>query len=127
MNTIRVLLVDDHTLFRSGIRSLLDLDGKRVAVLAGSVQQDALLQMVAGFSLNVTPLPEKDYAAAFAAVVDGRAAAVVTNRFFGVRNAQKYGLEDTAIIFSPAQLFFAAPRTGDPERLAAIDRHLVAF
>lgn len=111
----------------SGIRSLLDLDGKRVAVLAGSVQQDALLQMVAGFSLNVTPLPEEDYAAAFAAVVDGRAAAVVTNRFFGVRNAQKYGLEDTAIIFSPAQLFFAAPRTGDPERLAAIDRHLVAF
>ncbi|HEX5803632.1 MAG TPA: transporter substrate-binding domain-containing protein [Azospira sp.] len=110
-----------------GIRSLLDLNGRRVAVLEGSVQQNALRQMLAGFSLDAELVPAADFAAAFAAVAGGRADAVVTNRFFGVRNAAKYDLEDTAIIFSPSQLFFAAPRHGDPALLAAIDRQLVAF
>jgi len=111
----------------SGIRSLLDLDGKRVAVLDGSVQQETLRQMLAGFSLSATPVVAKDLASAFAAVAEGHADAVVTNRFFGVRNAQRYGLEDTAIIFSPSQLYFAAPHGTDPAILAAIDLHLRAF
>lgn len=109
----------------SGIRSLLDLDGKRIAILDGSVQEESLRQMLAGFSINATPLPQPDYDAAFKAVAESRADAVITNRFFGVRNAQTYGLEDTAIIFSPSRLFFAAPQTADPAVLAAIDRHLV--
>lgn len=111
----------------SGLRSMLDLEGKRVAVLAGSVQERQFEQMAASFSLVVEWIPLQDYDAAFAAVEQGRADAVVTNRFFGVRNAPRYGLEDTAIIFSPSKLYFAAPREGRPELLRAIDRHLIAF
>ena len=111
----------------AGLRSILDLEGKRVAVLAGSVQERQFEQMAASFSLVVEWAPQPDFDAAFAAVAQGRADAVVTNRFFGVRNALRYGLEDTAIIFSPSKLYFAAPRGGRPEVLQAIDRHLVAF
>lgn len=111
----------------SGLRTMLDLEGKRVAVLAGSVQERQFAQMAASFSLVVEWVSEPDYDAAFQAVVRGRADAVVTNRFFGVRNATRYGLEDTAIIFSPSRLFFAAPRTGHEALLAALDRHLIAF
>lgn len=111
----------------SGLRSMLDLEGKRVAVLSGSVQEDQFEQMAASFSLVVEWVPQPDYDAAFAAVAQGRADAVVTNRFFGVRNATRYGLEDTAIIFSPSKLFFAAPLQSDPALLQTLDRHLRAY
>ncbi|MDY0105837.1 MAG: transporter substrate-binding domain-containing protein, partial [Giesbergeria sp.] len=111
----------------SGLRSMLDLEGKRVAVLSGSVQEDQFEQMAASFSLVVEWVPQPDYDAAFAAVAQGRADAVVTNRFFGVRNAARYGLEDTAIIFSPSRLYIAAPRAGREVLLQAIDRRMVEF
>ncbi len=111
----------------SGLRSMLDLEGKRVAVLSGSVQERQFEQMAASFSLVVEWVPQPDYDAAFAAVAQGHADAVITNRFFGVRNATRYGLEDTAIIFSPSRLFFAAPPVGREALLQAIDRHILEF
>jgi PAS domain S-box-containing protein len=111
----------------SGIRSLLDLDGKQVAVLEGSTQQDFFSHMVAGFGLSVTLQAQPDFAAAFRAVAEGRADAVVTNRFYGVRHAAAAGLEDTAILFNPSRLHFAAPKQGNPALLTAIDTHLAAF
>ncbi|MBK9574420.1 MAG: transporter substrate-binding domain-containing protein [Rhodoferax sp.] len=110
-----------------GVRSMLDLQSKRVAVVEGSVQQTLFTQMAEAFNLPVTLLPYPDYDAAFAAVARAQADAVITNRFFGVRNAGRYGLEDTAIIFSPSKLFFAAPKKGHDAMLAAIDRHLIEF
>jgi signal transduction histidine kinase len=106
------------------VRSLLDLAAKRVAVLDGSVQQREFESMVAGYDLNATLVPVPDYGAAFRAVARGRADAVVANRFYGARNADAYGLIDTAIIFSPTRLHFAAPRDKNPAMLAAIDRQL---
>lgn len=111
----------------SGVRSMLDLEGKRIAVLAGSVQERQFEQMAASFSLVVEWIPQQSYDAAFAAVAQGHADAVVTNRFFGVRNAPRYGLEDTAIIFSPSKLYFAAPREGRAALLQDIDTRLLAF
>ena len=109
----------------SGVRSMLDLQSRKVAVVEGSVQHKLFQQMAEAFNLPVTLVTHADYDAAFAAVARGQADAVITNRFFGVRNAAKYGLEDTAIIFSPSTLFFAAPKKGHDAMLAAIDRHLI--
>ena len=109
----------------SGVRSMLDLQSKTVAVVEGSVQHALFQQMAEAFNLPVTLVTHADYDAAFAAVARGQADAVITNRFFGVRNAAKYGLEDTAIIFSPSTLFFAAPKKGHDAMLAAVDRHLI--
>ncbi len=112
---------------RSGIHSLPDLAGRRVAVLDGSTQEAEFRSMIDGFGFDVELVPRPDFAAAFRAVADGNADAVVTNRFYGTRHAGRFGLEDTAIIFAPTRLYFAAPRTADPARLQAIDRHLAAF
>ena len=111
----------------SGIRSLLDLHGRRVAVLDGSVQEAALERMLDDFRLSATLVKRQDFPSAFAAVGKGEADAVATNHFFGLRNAQRYGLEDTAIVFSPAQFFFVTSKSADRAILAAIDRHLVAL
>lgn len=111
----------------SGIRSLPDLEGRRVAVLEGSVQQQQFEALAASFGLAPQLVPQPEFATAFRAVAEGRADAVVTNRFYGARHAPAAGLEDTAIIFAPSRLFFAAPKRADPARLAAIDRHLAEF
>ena len=109
----------------SGIRSLVDLDGKRVAVLERSIQQSALEKMVAGFDVTIPLAPFPDFASAFSAVAAGDADAVIANRFYGAANLRKSPIEDSGIIFNPTRLFFAGPKSGDPSRLVAIDRHLV--
>jgi PAS domain S-box-containing protein len=111
----------------SGITSILDLAGKRVAVLERSVQQAALAQMVDGFGLNATLIALPDYRTIFDRVARGEADAAVTNRFYGVMHARQHELEDTAVIFSPSNLFFAAPRGTNAALLAVIDRHLKAL
>ena len=111
----------------SGIDSLLDLDGKRVVVLEGSIQQTAFSKLTSGFGLDVTFVSAPDYVTAFELVAQGSADAVVTNRFYGVTHAGDAGLEDTAIVFDPTDLFFAAT-IGDPQGLLApLDRDLSAL
>ena len=111
----------------SGIRTPLDLDRRRVAVLEGSVQEAGFRQMMSGFSIEVELIPAADFFAAFTAVAEGRADAMVSNRYFGLRHAPGFGLEDTAVMFSPVQLYFALRKGGDPALLAAIDRHLAVL
>lgn len=111
----------------SSIRNILDLAGKRVAVLDGSVQQSFLLQTAASFGVRPQLVPFADYRGAVRAVQEGRADALVTNAFHGNQYAPAAGLEDTAIIFSPSRLFFAAPKGRDRAVLDAIDRHLRAY
>ena len=108
----------------SGIRALLDLKGKRVAVLAHSIQQDVFEKMAVDFGLEAALIPFPDFARAFSAVADGEADAVISNPFYGATHLRGGRIEDTAIVFHPSRLFFAAPRAGNPALLDAIDRRL---
>ena len=108
----------------SRVRSVIDLDDKKVSIVERSIQEEALKKMLQAFGLSVTIIFFPDYSEAFAAVIEGWADAAVTNRFFGARHAQKYGLEDTAIVFNPISLFFAASRKVAPEILKALDKNL---
>jgi PAS domain S-box-containing protein len=109
----------------SGIRSILDLGGKRIAVLERSVQQEAFVRLAAGFGLNTTIISAPDYQTIFEMVARGEVDAAITNRFYGVMHAKKFGLEDTAVIFNPSDLFFAVPQGTHEELLNAIDAHLI--
>ena len=114
-----------HARRGSGIRSLVDLAGKRVAVLERSIQQSAFAAMAAGFELATTLRAFPDYVAAFAALDADEVDAVITSRFYDVSRHRGSAIEDTGILFHPTRLFFAAPKTGNPALLAAIDRQLV--
>ncbi len=108
----------------SGIQSILDLGGKRIAVLERSVQQEAFARLAAGFGLNTTLISLPDYKSIFEMVAKNEVDAAITNRFYGLMHAKKFGLEDTAVIFNPSDLFFAAPKGTHEELLNAIDVHL---
>jgi signal transduction histidine kinase len=104
-----------------GIQSILDLSGKRVAVLKGSIQQRAFLAFARGFDLSIDILEFTSYERAFRAVAEDRADAVVTNNLYGLAHARKMGLEDTAVVFNPASLYYAAPLGRNPDLLDAVD------
>jgi len=108
----------------SGIKSILDLAGKRVVVLERSVQQAAFEKLAGGFGLNTTLIALPDYKAMFEMIAAGDADAAITNRFYGLRHAERYGLEDTAVIFSPSNLFYATRRGSNAPLLSTIDTHL---
>jgi PAS domain S-box-containing protein len=108
----------------STIHSILDLKEKRIIVLERSVQQAAFIQLNKGFGLNSSLISVPDYKTMFEMVAKGEADAAITNRFYGMMHAKKFGLEDTNIIFEPSDLFFAATKK-DPKRLLdAIDKRL---
>ena len=108
----------------SNIQSILDLNKKRIAVLEGSVQQSTFKQFSRGFDLDITIVPVPSYEAVFEAVVKGDADAAITNRFYGLAHAKNLGLEDTAVVFEPATLFFAAKKGSNEHLLNTIDRYL---
>ena len=107
------------------VKSITDLENRRVAVLENSVQFDTFTRMVkeGGFACSIVGFP--NYELAFAMVEDGSVDAVIVNRFYGrMRSRENPGLEETGIIFHPTRLHFAGTRGGDGALLAAIDRHL---
>ena len=111
----------------SGIRSILDLEGKRIATLKGSVQQTAFEQFSQGFSIRFSLLPAPDFKKAFEMAARNEADAVICNNYFGLLHGREYGLEDTGIVFNPSKLMFAAGQHFPREMLDAIDRRLIAM
>ncbi len=108
----------------SGINSIIDLENRTITVLERSIQQEAFEKIVQEFSFSTTLIPLPDYEKSFEEVAQGRADAAITNRFYGVVHAREQGLENTAIIFNPTQLFFAAPLGISGNLLSIIDQYL---
>ncbi|MCX5814300.1 MAG: ATP-binding protein [Proteobacteria bacterium] len=108
----------------SGIQSILDLNGKRIAILEKSIQQEAFIRYAEGFRLNITLIPVSDYKTAFEIVAKKEADAAITNQLYGAMHAKKYGLEDTAVVFEPSAIFFATAKGTHEELLNTIDNHL---
>jgi PAS domain S-box-containing protein len=111
----------------SNIRSMLDLNNKRILVLERSVQHAAFARLSKGFGLNSSLISSPDYRSMFEIVAKGGADAAIVNRFYGMTYAGKYGLEDTGIVFEPSDLFFAAPKNAPAQTLEAIDRNIDAM
>lgn len=109
------------------IRSILDLNGKRILILDRSIQQEAFLRLSKGFELKCTLVTVPDYDTMFEKVVRGEADVAVTNRFYGMMHARKSGLEDTAIAFEPSDLFYVAGKNDPKQLLTAIDRCLAGL
>lgn len=109
------------------IGSILDLQGKRIAMLTGSVQEEALLAMLSGFEIDfeivVTAAPEE----AFEMAASGKADAAVASHQFGAFRAPDFNLVETPIVFLPSRLFYATAPGRNAELLAGIDRHLDAW
>ena len=94
-----VVYVQDHT----RVTSLLDLDGKRVGVLAQSIQQADLRQRAEAFSVRPMYVSVESFTMAFEQWEAGMLDAVVVNRFVGQEAESQYAIEPTPILLHPSQ------------------------
>jgi len=101
-----------------------ELDGRRVALLEGAVQNEGLSRAMQALGTAYTPLIYPRFADAFAAVRDGEADAVVANSFFAARHAREYGLRETPLVFNPASLYYASSPGRHGDILTQIDAYL---
>ncbi len=109
----------------SGIDTIRHLDGRKVAVLGGTALHKQLL--LSADNAGVTPLVLEyaDFEQAFRAVADGRAEAVLSNRFTGDFYAAQTGLQPTSVALPPYEFRFATkPGSAAQKLLAPLDRNL---
>ncbi|MHC5079079.1 MAG: PAS domain S-box protein [Planctomycetota bacterium] len=106
--------------------SMLDLNGKRVVVLKGSIQEDVFRDLAHGFGLSCELVLVDDYKRSLELLDARKVDAVVLNRFYGKEHGADYEVKETSIMFYPSRLHYAAPK-GRTEILQAVDRHMTAL
>ncbi len=106
------------------INRLADLDGKRIAILEGSIQQAVFAQLMAGFGYQVAMIPADSFEQALNLAANGTADGAITNQLFGDYFYQSYGLSKTTIDFNPVDLYYATTAGRNADLLTAIDRDL---
>ncbi len=112
------------------IRSMLDLEGKRVAVMRGSIHTDGregIINQVWRFNLHCRFVPFDSYEEVFLALQNGLADVGVVNRLFGLSAGRLYDVLRTPVVFNPRYVKFAFPRSGarTPYLKKTIDRYLL--
>jgi len=106
------------------IKSILDLDGKKIAVIDGVVLTNNFRKMLKNFDIKTTFVAVPNFSDILRLIDQGEVDAGVLNRLSGILNKSKYNVEQTPIIFSPVEIRFAAPKGQRKDLLATIDRYL---
>jgi glutamate/aspartate transport system substrate-binding protein len=111
----------------AGVRSLSDLSGKKIAVVAGTTNERAVNAQLKQRQLNATVIPFKSRDEAFAALEDGKADAFASDKLLLVGAANKakdpkaLAIIDDDLSFEPYGIVL--PR-GDADFRLAINRAL---
>ena len=89
----------------SGLRSLSDMSGKTIAVVAGTTNERAINEQLKRRQMNATVLPFKSRDEAFAALEEGKADAFASDRLLLVGAGNK-AKDPRALALLPDQLSF---------------------
>ncbi|CAI8152988.1 MAG: putative signaling protein [Pseudidiomarina mangrovi] len=106
------------------ITSLIDLEGMRVAVLQGSVQQEYLRNLTLSFGLTVQFVDVSSFAQGFRLLDQGQVDAVAANQLYGDAQVREQGSYATPVMFQPAPLHFAGNPNSAMPYLAAIEGYI---
>jgi PAS domain S-box-containing protein len=97
------------------VNSIFDLQGKRVAVMRGSIHTDGeegIRRQIKDFKINCELIEFNNYQEVFQALQNNLADVGVVNRLFGAISQNLYDVQPTAIAFNPRHLKFAFPTNG---------------
>ena len=108
----------------SEIESIVDLEGKKVAVAKGNIHTTKFLDLLKHFGLKAEIIEVDHYPDVFSMIEKGEAVAGVVTRLNGLKYEKIYDVEKTPIIFNPVELFFATLKGKNIGLREAIDRHL---
>jgi len=108
----------------SGINTILDLEGKRIAMTRGAQSGIAFKDYAQKFGVNATYIEKNTPTEIYAATASGEADALVVYNTAGYENAITYGLVATPVMFNPTQVGFAVQKGKNQDLLAAIDPYI---
>ncbi|HEX7557496.1 MAG TPA: transporter substrate-binding domain-containing protein, partial [Leptolinea sp.] len=108
------------------IETILDLEGKKIAGLAGSLNFDGpegIKELTAQFDVHATFIGKNSYIEVFNALKNNEADAGITNKDFGDLNEEAYDVIRSPIIIQPTQIRFAYTKDAEltPYLLRTID------
>jgi len=111
------------------INSLIDLEGKRIAVMRGSIYTDGeegIKKQVEKFHINCIFVNVDSYDEVFLALQNNLADVGVVNRLYGEIAQKLYDVVHTTVVFNPRHLKFAFSPGGrlTPLLKKTIDNHL---
>lgn len=113
---------------KAHLMSIRDMQGKRIAVLNGSIQEAYLKHLIKSFGLHgVTIVPTRTLTEGFSLTESGRVDAVIANNYFGDTRLSQYHLDKTPIIFQPVRLFFVTAKGRNADLLRAVDSRLARW
>ncbi|AFG38279.1 histidine kinase dimerization/phosphoacceptor domain -containing protein [Spirochaeta africana] len=109
----------------SGLATAADLDGRRIAVLASSRQQEYMQHHFPRlYDIEYELQVYRDYAATQSSLLDGRVDALVASRFFHLSPERDPLVVPTSIFFAPSLNLYGF-RPGIPEEIpTALDAHI---
>lgn len=111
----------------SGIRSLLDLNGKIVAVAKGDGYFQDFEEMVRRFNINVDFVLVRNYEQVLHAIDRNHVDAGIVERTYGLLNQAHFQAESTPIVFAPSEVHYGASPYGDQKWLDTIDYYLALY
>ncbi|HSG52622.1 MAG TPA: EAL domain-containing protein [Rheinheimera sp.] len=109
------------------LESTQALDGKRIAVLQDSVQQQYLQKLMSERGIQIKLVPVQSIPKGFSLVSSGQADAVATNHYFGQAQMERYDLEQSNVMFLPYPLFYTTKKGRNQDVLNAIETQLVMW
>jgi ABC-type amino acid transport substrate-binding protein len=109
----------------SGIVTILDLDGKRVAVMRGDINAIAFEDNAVKFDVHPTYIEEDGLDAVFQQVTRGKADAAVAGRLAGRSYEQQNRIVATPVMLYPNSIGFAVLKGRNADLLLAIDNYLL--
>lgn len=107
-----------------GIQTVMDLDGKRIAVLKGGIYGKKLAVLCRTFEVDCRIVPVPSYGEVLDQVARGAVDAGSVNSVFGVRNEGSYDVQRTTVLYSPLGLRYASRENHNGELLRTIDARL---
>lgn len=108
----------------SKIKTLLDLEGRSVAVLTGDILYDSLRSLTNRFNIQCRFIEVPKLAWVLDMVRSGRVDAGAVNRLFGLRHGDDFGLVASPIIYNPLSLRIASRKDLPQEILTALSNDL---
>lgn len=111
----------------ANLTSMLDLEGKKIAVKQGDIHFQALKDMTDNFNLRARFLETDEYETVLEMIDSKYADVGVVNRLYGDRNTRKYQISETPVIFNPIEMRYGTAEGRHEEVLNTIDSYLMAF
>ncbi|MBS3762486.1 MAG: PAS domain S-box protein [Planctomycetes bacterium] len=109
------------------ISDLLDLKGKRVAVMKGDIYAEAFRNRAEKFHIECEYLEVEDFGQVFEKISQREVDAGVISRLYAQHYKMGPQVARTSIIVGPSQLHFAVCKGKNADLLSSIDKHLTQW